>query len=157
MIPFKHLAQIAFHFTTPNKINKKEFWLSFIYPALIGLALSVFPILVWESIYLLVVMNILPEKLMIIINFMAKFIIFFLFTVPFLYTYMIVSIKRLHDIGRSGFWWLLNLIPVFISFVMTYLDKDALWLVTQIFPIVILFFILYISFSKPKTGIGEII
>ena len=147
MIPLKHLAQIAFQFTCPNKVNRKEFWLAFIYPIFIGLALSIFPVIFWETLYLLVTINVLPEKLMIIVNFMMKFIIFLAFSVPFLYTYMVVSVKRLHDINLSGFWWLINLIPVIISFVVSYLGKDGLWFLTYILPVFILLFISYVGFA----------
>lgn len=152
MISFKHLAQVSFHFTCPNKANRKEFWLAFLYPAVVGLTLSVLPILIWETIYLLVVINILPEKLMIVVNFMIKFLVFLAFATPLLYTYMIVSIKRLHDLGRSGFWWLVNLIPVIVLGIMNYFGNNDLWLLTRVTPIVMFLFIIYVGFTQSKRG-----
>lgn len=153
MISLKNLAKISFHFTCPNKINRKEYWLAFIYPIVIGFFLAMFPFLVWETAFFLVVIKLLPSEIMVIINFMVKFLAFISFATPLLYTYMVVSIKRLHDLGHSGFWWLINLIPVFILFITNYYGQHNLWLLTTVTPIVMSLFILYVGFTKTKRSL----
>lgn len=150
MISFKHLAQVSFHFTSPNKANRKDFWLAFLYPMLIGFFLAMFPFLIWETAFFLVVIKILPAKIMEIINFMIGFLVFLSFATPLLYTYMIVSIKRLHDLGHSGFWWLVNLIPMLVLLIMKYFGNNDLWLLTRATPVVIFLFIIYLGFTKSK-------
>lgn len=155
MISLKNLAKISFYFTCPNRINREEWWLSFLYPMLVGLFLAMFPFIIWEAAFLLVIVDILPEKIMIIVNFMAKLLAFFAFAVPMFYTFAIASIKRLHDLGHSGWWFGINIIPMLVMFIMNYFEKDIWFILTKVIPMTMFLFTLYVGFAKSKIGLNN--
>lgn len=156
MISLKRLLQVSFHFTEPKKIDRKDWWLAFIYPIIIGFFLALFPFLVWETAFFLVVIKLLPSEIMTVLNFIVKIVAFVAFAIPFLYTYIIVSVKRLHDVGHSGFWWLINLIPVIIFFILNEFGYDARWTWMFLVPLIILSFFSYLGFVKSRKNPSEI-
>ena len=61
------------------------------------------------------------------IFFLLTSIIFFLYTVATILPSIAVTVRRLHDTGRSGWWYLLNFIPLVGSIcllVLLCLDSD---------------------------------
>lgn len=124
---FKNLFQLALHHSLPNKANRKEWWSAHIIALSISLILGVFPLIVWETVEFLALVGIFPKDIAKHVSIIVELVLMVVIAIPILYTYMIVSIKRLHDLGYSGWWWLVNLLIVPIPF-----------------------FILYIGFAKSK-------
>ena len=64
------------------------------------------------------------------ILFLLTSIIFFLYTVATILPGIAVTVRRLHDTGRSGWWYLLNFIPLVGSIcllVVLCLDSDPVF------------------------------
>ena len=114
------LIKSSLHYRLPEKINRAEWLSGFLVALMISFILGIFPLIVWETIEFLALVDILPiqfaESLAVV-----EMILSILITIPILYTFVVSSIKRLHDLGLSGWWVIINLTFVAVPFFILYL------------------------------------
>lgn len=118
---FKNLFQLALHTSLPHRANRREWWSAHIVALGISLALGVFPLVIWETIEFLAVVGLFPRDIAEHVSLIIEFILMAVILIPLIYTYIVASIKRLHDLGVSGWWWLVNLTVIGIPFFIFYL------------------------------------
>lgn len=118
---FKNLFQLAFHHSLPHKANRLEWLSAHLVAIAISFILGVFPLVIWETVEFLSVVGIFPEDKIKPLSTMVEIILMLVIILPLLYTSLVVSIKRLHDLGHSGWWWLVNLTIIAIPFFIFYL------------------------------------
>lgn len=115
------LLRLALHYSLPHRANRQEWWSAHIVAITISFILGILPLIVWETIEFLSVVGLFPKVIAEHLNALIEIILIVVIAIPILYTSLVVSIKRLHDLGHSGFWWLINLLIIPIPFFILYL------------------------------------
>lgn len=107
-----NLAFVNF-FTFKGRATRAEFWWVTLFFTLIGVALfavdmmSIYPLLVSQDFATMATMG----------PFDFYSLVFSLITVI---PYTTLSVRRLHDVGMSGFWWFLGMIPIVGGLVLAF-------------------------------------
>ncbi len=118
---FKNLLQLALHTSQPHKAGRLEWLSAHVVAITISFILGIVPLIIWETIEFLAVIGIFPDKQSESISTIVEVILMVVIVVPLLYTSLVVSIKRLHDLGHSGWWYSINLLVIPIPFFILYL------------------------------------
>lgn len=121
IINFKNLFLLALHYSFPYKASRKDWWLSHVIALGISFVLGIFPFIIWETIEFFALVGIFPGEVIEQVSFIVEVILITLIFIPISYTYTVVSIKRLHDLGRSGWLFMLNFLIITIPFFILYL------------------------------------
>lgn len=89
---------LSLYFTFSGRACRREFWGYILFSLLSGLTLMMFVLLIGM---------ILNSPAVSTINLLSD-VLFYVLLLPSI----AVSIRRLHDIGKSGYWWLFTLVPI---------------------------------------------
>ena len=93
------------YFNFKGRASRKEFWMFFLIIAIIGTSLT------------LIDRNFLNYDILTIKKGLLNIIFKFFITIPFLS----LTVRRLHDTNRTGWFVLLNLLPIFGSLILLFL------------------------------------
>lgn len=117
----KNLLQLALHTSLPHKANRIEWLSAHVVAITISFVLGILPLIVWETVEFLAVVGLFPKDIAQHLSIIVELVLIVAIIIPILYTSLVVSIKRLHDLGRSGWWYLINLTGIAIPFFILYL------------------------------------